>query len=170
MKIRQCQPGDVPAVRRLVAALPPLGVHTAFTYWVLFRFFSEVCFVAEDRGAVVGYASGVTCLEPEGALYLWQLGVVEKHRGSGLAQRLTRAVIAAAAARGCGRLLVSIEPSNERSRGAIAKVAAAMGSELRVEDEIVLPDGLTDKVEREVLYSFSIVEGAPTPRELSSGP
>ena len=49
MIIRKCTVEDVDILRRFVDECKPLELHTPFTYWTLFNYFSNLCFLMADR-------------------------------------------------------------------------------------------------------------------------
>lgn len=117
MQIRNVTPADLSTVRKFVAECHPLTLHTAVSYAILFRLFPDLCFVAEEAGSIVGFASALRGNKYHEAVYCWQLGVAPKYRGAGLAARLVQARIDAARALGCRKIQVGIEPSNAQSLG-----------------------------------------------------
>jgi L-2,4-diaminobutyric acid acetyltransferase len=104
MQIRTCTPGDIQQVRHFVGQCKPLGVHTGYTYWVLFHNFSETCFVIEEEGKIVGYVSGMKSGTLPDVFFVWQIGVAEEMRGKGYSYLLLEEILEAAKKMRCTKL------------------------------------------------------------------
>ena len=78
--------------------------------------FPDTCVVALDRGCVCGFVIGyVVPVRPE-ALFVWQIGVDEAHRGRGIGGAMLDELIARDACRGVTYLEATVTPSNDASR------------------------------------------------------
>ena len=75
MIIRNCTVEDVDRVRRFVDACKPLELHTSFTYWAIFNYFSNLCFLMIEDEKLIGFISGIRSSLDKDAVYLWQIGV-----------------------------------------------------------------------------------------------
>ncbi len=143
MQIRSCSIDDVAAVRAFVKANPPLDLHSAFTYWVLFSYQNDLCFLMEDEaGRIIGFVSGVTSSRDPGACYLWQLAVDAAHRRSAVAHRLTAEFHDAACRLGCRRIQFSIDPANAPSLNAAHRFAAKRGLDMKKVSVVSIHDSI----------------------------
>jgi L-2,4-diaminobutyric acid acetyltransferase len=128
--LRQCTSSDVAQIVRFVAECPPLDVHSSFTYWVTFQYWGEMCFVASAGERIIGYVSALGSGHSSDVFYLWQIGVSEDRRSTGLAQRLVAAVTKAGRGRGFREMQVSIAPENESSLRTFTRFATSLGKTL----------------------------------------
>ncbi len=128
LTIRPMRTEDVAAVQAFVSTCPPLGVHTAFTYWVLSQYSSTFSFVAESDGRLCGLLTALATDRLDPGLYLWQLGVSEELRGQGVAGRLLSQLAQAMPPAGVTSFDVSISPENEASRRTFQGFARTVGA------------------------------------------
>lgn len=120
--IRSVIDGDASALHLLATQCPPLDVHTPYTYWVLTHMFADGCFIAEVDGDPVGF---VTTVHKGNIAFLWQIGVRETHRGTGLSTRLIDQVVLWARAHNVTAIQMSIDPGNVASTMAFTSFCAA---------------------------------------------
>jgi L-2,4-diaminobutyric acid acetyltransferase len=156
IKLRSCMPADVEGIVQFVASCPPLDLHTSFTYWVTFKYWGDLCFVALMGERIVGYASAIGSGRDDATLYLWQVGVVDELRSSGLAQRLIESVADAGGQHGFRKLEVSIASDNEASLRAFSRFAASLGQSLDRCGEVSFEEA-SGKSVREDIYALNIV-------------
>lgn len=122
--IRTATPADVPALLDLVRDTGTLDLHTPYTYWALAH--AGVILVAERDGVLVGLLTAMRA--PEGsAMLLWQVGLRESERGTGLSQRLLDAFLDEARALGVGAVTLTIAEDNLASQGMMQRFAARHG-------------------------------------------
>ncbi len=155
VQLRNCTPADVEGIARFIASCPPLDLHTSFTYWVTFEYWGDLCFAARLGGRIVGYASAIGSGRDGEVLYLWQVGVADELRSTGLGRRLIESVADAGRRRGFRELQVSIAPGNEASFRAFSGFATSLGQPLERAGEVSFaePDG---KLVREDVYALKI--------------
>lgn len=140
--VRSPGPDDAGLLQTFVSTCPPLEVHTAFTYWVLGRYSSPFCFLAESEGRPCGLLTAVATARPDSSLYVWQLGVSEQWRGKGVAGLLLDHLADAMRAADMQAFEVSISPANEPSRRTFESFAERVGGsweqvgDLRVIDPV----------------------------------
>lgn len=153
MRLRNISANDVGLIRSLVANCPPLGLHTAFTYWVVGHFFGRLSYVAEeDDGSLVALSTAIRSVDQSEVAYLWQIGVAEKHRGKRLASELIVRSAHAARDIGCRELQVSINPENLPSRKACEHAAARLNTTLDTVGALSFMDPIGGKSENETLF------------------
>lgn len=153
--LRRCTPTDVEQVVRFVAECPPLDVHSSFTYWVTFQYWGEMCFIASDDKRILGYASAIGSGHTPEAFYLWQLGVSEDLRSTGLGQRLIAAIADVGRGRGFREMQVSIASENEPSLSAFKRFATSLGNSLERCGDVSFNDPTGNPV-HEDLYTLEI--------------
>jgi L-2,4-diaminobutyric acid acetyltransferase len=156
LKIRTCKEEDIAKVRHFVSLCKPLGVHTGYTYWMLFRFFGESCFLMEEKGKVVGYVSGMKSNTFAHVFFVWQIGVGQESRGKGYAYRLLEKAVEAAKGLGCTAIQFTIEPDNEASLGAFSGFAKKNDLKMHARGKIHYPHSVRETVEEETIYEITI--------------
>ncbi len=156
MIIRQCSVEDVDKIRIFVNECKPLELHTPFTYWILFNYFSSLCFLMIEEGNIIGFISGIKSSKDINLVYLWQIGVSKDHRGKNYASVLIDHFVNSAKSLECNRIQVSISPLNEVSYNAFLKYSKEKNYLFLKTGEIKYHDQLTDKNEFEILYELQI--------------
>lgn len=151
LTMRSATADDAALLRDLARRCYPLDVHTPYTYWVVCRFFGTGCFLLEREGEAVGYL--MTVDTPE-CLFVWQIGLLEPHRGQGHSQRLIRAAAEYASRLG-KEIQVSIAPENQASYGAFSAYCRNHGMVMEPCGEVSLTD-LEDKSFREYEVHYRI--------------
>lgn len=157
-RIRNCEQADVVQVRQLVAEMPPLDVHSAFTYWTLFTYSRDLCYLAISYpdGIPRGFVSGVISSSDRTIGYLWQLGVHKSERDRSLSRVLVHTFIASARQLGIKRLQLSIDPANIRSRNLFKRMVYRLQVPLVPISEINFIDTLDGRRTHEILYEVPL--------------
>lgn len=154
LTVRAVTEADAGLLLALAHRCPPLDIHTPYTYWVLSHLFGRQCFIALDGAEPVGFVTSVA--EGTQAL-LWQVGVIDSHRGRGVSQLLIDAVVGAARESGLRSVELSIDPTNANSLGAFRSYAKKHGLLLDRIGEVDLTDERNPGFhEFEDLYSMEL--------------
>lgn len=155
--IRPCEVSDVPCVRQFVAKTPPLDLHSAFTYWVLFRYETALCHLAwdEENSAAVGFISGVTDAATRDLCYLWQIGIDPRYRQQSVASALIDHFVSRARAAGAARIQFSIEPANAASNALYKRAMRRLGFRVQVVGEVDFFDRIDSKHTHEILFEWT---------------
>jgi L-2,4-diaminobutyric acid acetyltransferase len=156
MDIRNCRETDVDEIRKFVKHSKPLDLHTVFTYWTLFKYFGDTCFVLEKEGRIIGFISGLLCSNQPDTLYLWQIGIDPDYRGNRYAEILIKRVVAAARAKGCKGLQITIAPENRSSYRLFSRFALEQKLTMDKAGAVDIFDSLTKKKTFENLYEIRI--------------
>ena len=156
MIIRNCNEEDVDKIRRFVRECEPLELHTPFTYWTLFNYFSNLCFLIAEDDMVIGFVSGIRSSLDQNVVYLWQIGVSKNSRGKNYASVLIDAFTKAVRAIECNKIQVSISPENKTSYNVFLKYVKEHSYSISKISEIKYHDQLSDKKEFEILYEIEI--------------
>jgi len=114
---------DGKAVHELIQRCPPLDVNSSYNYFLLCSHFCDTCVVAEANDRVVGFLSAYLIPERPETLFVWQVAVDEKARGSGLAGRMLAHVMERPFCTGVTTLETTISPSNLASRRVFQRYA-----------------------------------------------
>lgn len=95
----------------------------------------HLCIAYEDKEPA-GFVTGVETTHPDKGteMFLYELGVDERHQGKGIGRTLVEALATKARGRGCYGMWVAAEPDNET---ALATYTAAGATE-RKDDQVVL--------------------------------
>jgi diaminobutyrate acetyltransferase len=79
---------DAGALWRLAADTGVLDVNSSYAYLLWTRDFAATSVVARVSGEVVGFVTGYARPDAPGTLFVWQVGVAERHRGRGVARAM----------------------------------------------------------------------------------
>lgn len=135
IEIRNLSGLDTDLVHALAQELPPLDVHTMYTYWNILENFGDSCFVATDSDLPVGLVTSHPTTNPSDEWFLWQIGVRTEYRGNGIADRLQDCVVAVARDAGASALRTTIDQTNLASLHIFERLADRLDTPLeRVAD------------------------------------
>lgn len=156
MDIRNCRETDVDKIRKFVKRSKPLDLHTVFTYWTLFKYFGDTCFVLEKEGRIIGFISSLLSSNQPDTLYLWQIGIDPDYRGNRYAEILLKRVVEAARAKDCKGLQVTIAHENRSSYRLFSRFALEQGLTMDKTGAVDIFDSLTKEKTVEDLYEIRI--------------
>ncbi|MCF7872697.1 MAG: GNAT family N-acetyltransferase [Candidatus Omnitrophica bacterium] len=88
MKIREVRDNEFIKVLELVKRCRPLEVYPGHLYKIIFRYFKDLCIVAEVEGQFIGFAMGFSAQNPDKTCFLWQIGVNPKIQAKGMGKEL----------------------------------------------------------------------------------
>jgi len=129
---------DASAMWRLAENSAVLDKNSFYCYFLLCRFFSSTCAVAESQGEVVGFASAFIPPQTANTLFLWQVAVADHMRQQGIAYAMTANILKRAPA-AINTLEATISADNLPSRSLFSALARDLGSQVtRVRDFIPL--------------------------------
>ena len=157
MPIRNCTEDDIKAIRHFVSLCKPLGVHTGYTYWVLFHYFGGSCFLLEENGTTVGYVSGMKSDTFKDVFFLWQIGVAQESRGQGCAYLLLQEAVKAAKQLQCKAIQFTIESDNEPSFNTFSGFAKRNNLKMSSLGEMSYPHSVRESMEHETIYEIALV-------------
>lgn len=140
-------PADGGALWRLAADTGVLDVNSSYAYLLWTRDFAATSAVARDRGDVVGFVSGYARPDAPDTLFVWQVGVAERHRGRGVA----RAMLDDLVGRGTRFLETTVTATNEASIGLFTALARDHGVG-HTREPLFTPDLFPDQHEAEELH------------------
>lgn len=133
VEFRQPIVADGAEMWRVVRESGVLDVNSAYLYLLLCKDFADSCIVAEQRGRLVGFATGYRPPRRQDAIFLWQIGIDAELRGQGLGKRLLAHFLRQAQAAGATLLETTISPSNQASQALFRGVARDLGTGCQVE-------------------------------------
>lgn len=149
---------DVPTLRRLASKSPPLGLHTAFTYWLVGHYFGDYSLLALDGdGTELGYVMCITKRDETDLLYVWQIGVLPQYRRQKIAEKLLDAIYEKKV-RGGGirRMQVTIDPHNVPSNKLFESFAGRHGLSYQAIGEASFFDPVDGVKEDETLIEMAV--------------
>ena len=114
--LRSPEAADGIAMLDLVRQCPPLELNTGYAYLLLATHFAASSAVAVDDEGLVGFVVGYRLPSDPSVWFVWQVGVHERARGTGLGRALLSHVIERPDFRPVRYLEATIAPSNLTSR------------------------------------------------------
>ena len=119
------------AVHRLVERCPPLDPNSIYCNLLQCGHFSRTSVAAEYEGELVGFVSGYLVPSRPSTLFIWQVSVDERMRGSGIASRMLLSILARPANRGVTFIETTVTPGNEASRTLFTRLAEKLSTRLK---------------------------------------
>ncbi|MCF8233489.1 MAG: GNAT family N-acetyltransferase [Bacteroidales bacterium] len=112
MKLTKATLKDVFEVQEFVGQQDGLVQHPVHFYNIMIRYFRNTFFIMRDENRIIGFVWGfVSQAEPD-VLFLWQIGVAESHRGSGISHQMMEVFIEAARENNCRKVHATVETEN----------------------------------------------------------
>ncbi|HEY9775122.1 MAG TPA: GNAT family N-acetyltransferase [Planktothrix sp.] len=157
-QLRYMTDADVALLRTLANVCPPLGLHSAFTYWVVSHFYGDYSLIAFDEaGEAAGYIMSITKRDEPDLLYVWQIGVLSKYRRKALARELIEKLYnEKIAASKIKRLQVTIDSNNVASNRFFRAFAERHGAAMKPIGEAAIVDPIEGKSETETLFEIQL--------------
>jgi len=145
MRIRKATQEDFLSVHQFTAGCPPLENYPEHVYKIILRYFGDYCFIAEDKGQIMGFAMGIVPQSFPGTYFLWQVGVAPSYQGQGIGEKLVREVENELEKLGFIRIEVTIDPVNLPSQKLFEKlgfqnISKKMGKTIEVEGKSAVRD------------------------------
>jgi len=113
MLVRNVFENDFLAIVEKSKAWGDIVIERDTIYHVLTRHFRSTCFIAEDRGHVIGYLLGFRSQTYPEEAYMHLVQVDPALRGHGVGRRLFSQFEAAVKARGCRKIITTSRPQNK---------------------------------------------------------
>ena len=136
--IRFTNKSDAIAIWRLVEGSDTLDHNSFYCYFILSNFFSSTCAVAELEDEIVGFVTGFIAPDQPETYFVWQVRVVEKMRGRGLARSLIEFVLNNLDHKQIQFVEATISPNNSASKNLFSSLARIYNTKI-VEDDKYLP-------------------------------
>ena len=119
---------DGSKVHALIASCPPLDPNSLYCNLLQCSHFAETCVIAELADTPIGWVSAYRPPQQPDTLFVWQVAVAKGARGSGLAMRLIKALLARPACAGIRQIRTTITPDNRASWALFRGLARHLGS------------------------------------------
>jgi len=124
--LRNATPLDGARIHEFAAACPPLELNTTYAYVLMATHFAASSAIAEDSDGLAGYVVGYRLPEDPETLFVWQIGVHPRARGTGLARKLLNFLIHRPGKHPVRYLEATVAPSNEASQRLFRGFAKSM--------------------------------------------
>jgi len=152
--IRNITPDDVTSIQEFVKTCKPLGIHSAFTYWVLSKYFHNLCFIIEEENQICAILTAIrSAIDPD-HLFIWQIGVSPIYRRKHYSQFLLQKLLKVAREIEIKSIQFSVAPDNIPSYEMFRKFGKTNNLSMKRIDELSFKDLLTDEIEFENVYEY----------------
>lgn len=128
-----------------------IDLNSPYAYMMLCRNFPSTVAVAEVYGQPAGFVTAHRIPERPEVLFVWQIAVLKRFRGLGIAQRLLEGLVASPACRTVRTLETTVTPSNSASQALFTRFAKARGAAVDIHDGFAngnFPDDAPGDAER----------------------
>lgn len=133
IELRQPKDTDGYRLHRLIAECPPLDPNSIYCNLLQCTHFAETGVAAELDGELVGFISAYIPPTKPDTVFVWQVAVHEKARGTGLGKRMLRFVAERPACRNVRFMDTTITEDNAASWGLFMSFARDLGAQTRQE-------------------------------------
>lgn len=130
-----------------------LDLNSSYAYLLFCRDFARTCRVARIGDEIVGFVLGYRRPERPDCLFVWQVGVDERHRGHRISSRLLDDVVQDAAEPPVTSVETTITDDNVASRALFASFARRWDAGL-ITSPLFEADHFPDDHEAELLYEI----------------
>jgi L-2,4-diaminobutyric acid acetyltransferase len=130
IKLRKPAPEDGAAVWELIAECKPLDENSMYCNLIQCEHFADTCVLAEMDGDVVGWVSGHVPPSDPSTVFVWQVAVSPKARGTGLGLKMLNELIDREACADVDDMQTTITSDNAASWALFRKFARRMGAPL----------------------------------------
>ncbi len=107
---------DGAAMAGLVRKAGVLEANTCYAYLLLCTHFADTCLIAERDGEMYGFVAAYRPPAQPDTVFVWQIGVHPKARGTGLGKKLLSRLVTVPACQSVRFLEATVDPSNEASQ------------------------------------------------------
>lgn len=106
-----------------------LETNSCYAYLLLATHFQETSVVAERDGELLGFVAGYRLPDRPDTLFVWQVGVAQAARRTGLGRRMLLALVRRLTPRGVRRIQATVGEGNEASSRLFGAVAEALSTD-----------------------------------------
>lgn len=131
--LRKPSSEDGAAIWGLIRSCKPLDENSMYCNLIQCDHFRDTCVLAELDGIAAGWVSGHLLPDDPETLFVWQVAVSGKARGTGLGKLMLRHLLARAECAGVKRLQTTITSDNDASWSLFRRFAQIQGGQMGVE-------------------------------------
>jgi L-2,4-diaminobutyric acid acetyltransferase len=126
IELRKPHEEDGLAIWSLVKESNVLDENSAYAYLMFCKFFADTCVVAKQEEQVVGFITAFHLPNAADTLFIWQIGVSEQLRGTGVGTAMIKELLQRKACRQVRFLEATVTLSNTPSESLFRKIASEM--------------------------------------------
>jgi L-2,4-diaminobutyric acid acetyltransferase len=131
--VRAPQPHDGRPVHELIASCPPLDPNSIYCNLLQCTHLAQTCAIAEDMAGLAGFVSSYRLPAAPENLFVWQIAVLPRCRGVGLAKRMLFDILGRPACRGVSYVRATFTPDNAASRALFDGLARRLDTSIHTE-------------------------------------
>jgi len=133
LQIRRPRTADAPGVHALIGRCPPLDLNSRYCNLLQCTHFAATSSIALDPESdeILGFVSGYGLPSAPDTLFVWQVAVDERARGSRLGPRLIHEILRRPRHEPFRFIETSVTPSNRVSMAMFDRLARELGAALR---------------------------------------
>lgn len=122
---------DAHAIHHLISESPPLDLNSVYTYLLLSEHFSRTCLLAQTGDRAQGFVSAYVPPARPNVLFVWQVAVHQRVRGTGLGPRMLKNLLKRPNLHAIEYIETTVGPDNEASRRMFKKLARGLDAPVR---------------------------------------
>jgi len=145
---------DGPDIYSLIERSKPLDLNSLYSYLLLADHFRDTCIVGERDGKIAGFISAYVPPSRRDTLFVWQVAVDEKERGSGIGSKMLDRLIERPGMDSLSYLETTVNPSNDKSRRLFESFAKRVQAPLTT--SVLFPEELFGQGNHEAEILFRI--------------
>ena len=146
---------DGSEIYELIKSCPPLDVNSQYFYHIICHDFKKSCVIAEINQQVVGFVSGYIKPEDPCCLFVWQVAVSKKARGSNLATNMLTWLTKQPKCYNINSLEATVSPSNQASQKLFKRFAKSNNAICRTLPFLNASHFGVNDHEEEILFKIS---------------
>jgi L-2,4-diaminobutyric acid acetyltransferase len=151
---------DGAAIWELIQACKPLDENSMYCNLIQCDHFSDTCIIGELDGEIVGWVSGYVLPEDPETLFVWQVAVSEKARGTGLGTLMLRELLSREICNDVNRLQTTITRDNDASWALFSKFCDSADGTMSSEPYFSKSEHFNDMHDTEHMVTITMDERA----------
>ncbi|WP_291733310.1 diaminobutyrate acetyltransferase [Leisingera sp. F5] len=158
--LREPAAEDGAGIWELVRECKPLDENSMYCNLIQCDHFSETCVVAEINGVIAGWVSAYVLPNDPDTLFVWQVAVSEKARGTGLGSLMLSGLLRRKACENIKRLQTTITQENRASWALFHSFAANRSAPLTNQPYFSQAQHFRDRQSTEHMVTIDLSEAA----------
>ncbi|MDX1742661.1 MAG: diaminobutyrate acetyltransferase [Ruegeria sp.] len=156
--LRKPEAADGPRVWDLVRSCKPLDENSMYCNLIQCDHFRDTCVVAELNDDVVGWVSAYILPHDLDTVFVWQVAVSEKARGTGLGSMMLSSLLRRDACRDIKSLQTTITRDNLASWALFRKFSQTRGAVLKSQAHFTQTQHFRDRQSTEYMVTIDLPE------------